>query len=106
MERERGMNIDGDGDEEIVGMGMAMGWIGGYGGVYGCIYAVVREDDDVCWLEPRCRCCGIDPPLTTTFCHGSNEIFNPKTGLQHDQFSFRNGQVILPQQGDRYFDHP
>ena len=31
MERERGMNVDGDGDEEIVGMGMAMGWIGGMG---------------------------------------------------------------------------
>lgn len=64
--------------------------------MYSCIYAVVREDDDVCWLEPRCRCCGIDPPLTTTFCHGSNEIFNPKTVLRHGQFSFRNGQVILP----------
>ena len=64
--------------------------------MYGCIYAVVRKDDDVCWLEPRCRCCGIDPPLTTTFCHGSNEIFNPKTALRHGQFSFRNSQVILP----------
>lgn len=34
VERKRGMSVDGDGDEEIVGMGMVMGWIGE---VWGCV---------------------------------------------------------------------